>query len=54
MEEKKLFKTIRIYEKDHDFLLNSAQKTENFAEIIENLIKKTQKGCENGDSGFYN
>ena len=37
---KKVYKTIRIYEVDHDVLLKEFSKNNNFAEIIHILVTK--------------
>ena len=40
MNKKEVYKTIRIYKVDHDKLLNEFSKSNNFAEIINQLLTK--------------
>jgi len=40
MVKKSVYKTIRIYEADHDVLLKEFSKNNNFAEIINILVTK--------------
>lgn len=43
---KKIFKTIRIYDVDHDILLKEFSKENNFAEIINQLVTKLVRKVE--------
>jgi hypothetical protein len=43
---KKIFKTIRIYEADHELLLKTFSRMDNFAEIINQLINNKIRGLK--------